>query len=592
MNRTHRCGALGRIHAGHTVTLQGWVHRRRDLGGLVFLDLRDASGRIQLVVEPESSQAFAVAETLRSEWVVEVEGVVAVRPDAPHDVQGVASVEVRVSSATVLSKAETPPIPVADDSQEVGEDLRMRYRYLDLRRPDRVAPLKLRHTLIATLWRVLDREGFLQVETPLLTLSTPEGARDYVVPSRLRPGAFYALPQSPQLFKQLLMIAGTEKYFQIARCFRDEDLRADRQPDFTQLDVEMSFVDVDDILALNEMLLGEVVLATTGTTIETPFRRIPYREAMERYGSDKPDLRFGLPLRRVDDLFAHTAFRGFRGALDAGGAVMTLRLPAHDAASVSRKIIDNLDAVAKVHGAAALGWMRRDGEGFTGPIAKFMDAESEALAGLAPDTGDLLLFVAGPWDTACTALGAVRLALRDLLGLVADDAPFHFAWVTDFPLLASDDDGALTYVHHPFTRPHPDDVHLLDDDPLSVRALAYDLVLDGFEIGGGSLRIYDVEMQRRMFRRLGIDDDTARARFGFFLDALAYGTPPHGGIAWGIDRLAMLLSRSDSLRDVIAFPKNVRGGDPLTNAPGPLSAAQLDEIHLRVVDVDDVEGRA
>ena len=591
MRRTHACGELRRDHAGTSVTLQGWVHRRRDLGGLVFLDLRDHAGRVQVVVEPTSTEAFRVAESLRSEWVVEIDGVVRERPDDQRGDEPTGAVEVAAARVAVLSHAETPPIPVAGaGANEPSEELRMRYRYLDLRRPERMAPLRLRHRVIKSIWDFLDDEGFLQIETPLLTLSTPEGARDYVVPSRIRPGAFYALPQSPQLFKQLLMVGGADRYFQIARCFRDEDLRADRQPDFTQLDLEMSFVDVDDVLSLNERLMAHVVREATGTEIAVPFARLPYREAMDRFGSDKPDLRFGLELTTVDEAFRGTAFRGFASVLDAGGSIKALHLPAASAAGMSRKVLDELEAHAKVHGARAMAWLRRDGDGFKGPIAKFLDAETPALRALAPDDGDLLLLIADRWATACTALGAVRTSLRDRLGLVPGGAPFTFAWVLDFPLLEQDEEsGGWTYMHHPFTRPHPDDLDHLESDPGRVRAQAYDLVLDGFEIGGGSLRIHDLDTQRRMFAALGFTDDEARARFGFFLEALGYGTPPHGGIAWGLDRLVMLLAGAGSLRDVIAFPKNVRGGDPLTGAPSPIDPDQLRELHLRLAPQADAE---
>ncbi len=587
MRRTRPCGALRREHAGTTVVLNGWVHRRRDLGGLIFLDLRDHAGRVQVLVEPGAADAFDVADTLRAEWVIEATGLVRERPEDQRTDDGAGAVEVVAERIEVLAAADTPPIQVAGD-ERASEELRMRYRYLDLRRPDRMEPLRVRHRAIKAIWDFLDAEGFLQVETPLLTLATPEGARDYLVPARVRPGTFYALPQSPQLFKQLLMAGGADRYFQIARCFRDEDLRADRQPDFTQLDLEMSFVEVDDVLELNERLLKEVTHAAVGWNIATPFPRLTHAEAIDRFGSDKPDLRFGYELSDLSDLFAGTAFRGFASALDAGGTVRALRVPSARAGDLSRKALDELEAHAKVHGAKAMAWLRRDGDGFKGPIAKFLEAETPALRDHAPEQSDLLLLIADRRAVACGALGAVRLALRDRLGLVPDDAPPAFAWVVDFPLLEQDEEtGAWTYMHHPFTRPHADDLERLESDPGSVRAEAYDLVLNGFEIGGGSLRIHDRATQDRMFRALGFADAEAEERFGFFLEALRYGVPPHGGIAWGLDRLAMLLAGAPSLRDVIAFPKNVRGGDPLTGAPAPVDAAQLEELGIRLADVPE-----
>ncbi|EYB67690.1 aspartyl-tRNA synthetase [Deinococcus phoenicis] len=575
MKRTSYIGELGQAQVGTTVTLQGWVNRRRDLGGLIFLELRDRSGTVQVQVEPDSA-AFAAADTLRAEYVVEVEGRFQARPEGQRK-GGLADFEVIASRVTVLNAARTPPFEL-EKGEQVAEDIRLKYRYLDLRRPEMQRQLMLRSKAVAAVTAFLDAEGFVQVETPMLTKSTPEGARDFLVPSRLNPGEFYALPQSPQLFKQLLMISGLDRYYQLARCFRDEDLRADRQPDFTQLDMEMSFVTQEDVLEVQERLMAHVFRVVLDTELPLPFPRLSYHEAMDRYGSDKPDLRFDLRFVDVTDLFRGGEFAAFAGA----ETVKVLAAP-----ELTRKQIDELERVAKQNGAKGLAWVRREGDSFTGGISKFVGGQAAALlerSGVQP--GGTLLFAAGDWKKAVTALGAVRLALRDLFNLAADGPQFHAAWVLDFPQLEWDEDsGTWTYMHHPFTAPHPEDIPLFGTDRQGeIRAQAYDLVLNGYEVGGGSIRIHDPAVQAQMFQAIGFSEAEAQEKFGFFLDALEYGTPPHGGIAWGFDRLVMVMAGAGSIREVIAFPKNNRGVDLMAQAPSPVEDAQLAEVGVVVRD--------
>jgi aspartyl-tRNA synthetase len=576
MRRTLYCGNLREQHAGQSVVLEGWVNRRRDLGGLIFLDLRDREGIVQVVVHPDSA-CFTEANQVRSEWVVRIEGMVRQRPTEQINAKiKTGAVEVVAHSLEVLAGAKTPPFPIdaawrGEQDQSVNEEVRLRNRVVDLRRKRLHDNLRLRHKVVAALYRFLDQEGFISIETPYLTRSTPEGARDFLVPSRLEPGHFYALPQSPQLFKQMLMVAGYDRYFQIARCFRDEDLRADRQPDFTQLDLEMSFVTQDDILELNERLAAFVVREATGVEVPLPFPRLTYAEAMNRYGSDKPDLRFDLELQDVTEAFKGGEFRAFAAA----ETVKALVVPS----LLSRKEIDELEALAKAKGAAGLAWAKLENGAFTGGIARFIPPQLQARAGVAE--GQTLLLVAGPWRKTVESLGAVRLELGKRLGLI--EPGFKFLWVVDFPLLEWDEEaGRWTYMHHPFTSPNLDDLPLLETDPGKVRAYAYDFVFNGSEAGGGSIRIHRRDLQERMFAQLGIGPAEAQEKFGFLLEALSYGAPPHGGIAWGLDRFVANLAGEESIREVIAFPKNKEGKEPLTGAPAPVDEAQLSAVGLAV----------
>lgn len=571
--------------AGTVVKLAGWVQRRRDHGGLIFVDLRDRSGIVQVVFNPESidAEGFALAESLRSEYVVAVKGAVVRRmPGMENPAIATGEIEVVAQELEVLNTAATPPFPI-DRRVDVDESLRLRYRYLDLRRPELQENIALRHRVTQTIRTYLDEQGFFEIETPMLTRSTPEGARDYLVPSRVNPGSFFALPQSPQLFKQLLMVAGYERYFQIARCFRDEDLRADRQPEFTQLDLEMSFVDEEDIFALIEGLIVRLFKEAKGIDVPVPFARIPYDEALDRYGSDKPDLRFDLPLVDVSQVVAGSGFRVFAQAVESGGVVKGINA-GQGAGGWPRREIDQLGDFAQKHGAKGLAWIVYGRSEPRSPIAKFLSEEELAAVGeaMGASEGDLLLFVADKKELANDVLGRLRRLLGEKLGLIPEGV-YSFCWIVDWPLLEWDEEAKrFQAMHHPFTSPRSQDIDLLETAPEKAKARAYDLVLNGFELGGGSIRIHQRDVQARLFRALGIDDQAAEEKFGFLLEAFRYGAPPHGGIALGLDRLVMLMAGGDSLRDVIAFPKTQRAMCLMTEAPAPVEEEQLQELHLRL----------
>ena len=581
--RTHYCGKLTSADIGSEVCLMGWVQRRRDHGGLIFIDLRDREGIAQLALDPDrDSTAHAKADKVRNEYVVAVKGVVSPRPEGtvnPNMATG--EVEIEVSELKVLNTSKTPPF-MLDEHVDVAENIRLKHRYLDLRRPILQKNMILRHRVTRTVRNYLDEQGFLEIETPVLTKSTPEGARDYLVPSRVNSGNFFALPQSPQLFKQLLMISGYDRYCQIVKCFRDEDLRADRQPEFTQIDCEMSFVDSDDVMSVMENMIARVFKESIGVEVDTPMARMTYAEAMDRFGVDNPDLRFGLELINLSDIAAGCGFKVFKDAVANGGLVKGIN--AKECARFSRKDLDNLTDFVKIYGAKGLAWVKITADGWQSPIAKFFTPEELEQINQAMDAevGDLLMFVADSATITNEALGRLRGHLGDILGFT-DKNTFKFVWITDFPLLEWDEEAKRhTAVHHPFTAPRDEDIPLLDSDPGKVRAKAYDLVLNGSEIGGGSIRIHDQSVQSKMFSMLGIGTEEAREKFGFLLDALEYGAPPHGGLAFGLDRLVMILTGSDSIRDVIAFPKTQKATCLLSGAPGEVAEKQLQELSIRL----------
>lgn len=584
--RTCYCTELTDADIGKEVTLMGWTNVRRDLGALIFVQLRDRTGLMQVVFNSStlSEEDFARATKIRSEYVLAIRGKLAARTGSmvnPNMKTG--TLEVLVTEFKILSASETPPIEI-DDACKSNEALRLKYRYLDLRRPCMQQNLMMRHRIAFCARQYFSDNGFLEIETPILTKSTPEGARDYLVPSRVHPGTFYALPQSPQLFKQLLMLSGYDRYMQIARCFRDEDLRADRQPDFTQIDLEMSFVEEDDVIAVNEGFLKKLFKETLNVDVQLPLPRLPYAEAMERFGSDKPDTRFGLELCDLSDLARDCGFSVFRQAVENGGSVRCIRVAGHGD-SFSRKEIDALGEFVKTYRAKGLAWINFKQDGLQSPFAKFLtEEEMQAICErIGLQAGDIAFFVADCDDTVFASLGALRLKLADKLNLIAPDQ-YNLLWVTDFPLLEwSEEQNRFVAKHHPFTSPKDDDLEKLSSDPGSVRAKAYDIVLNGVEIGGGSIRIHSAELQQQMFSVLGFTPEQAQERFGFLIDAFRFGPPPHGGLAYGLDRLAMLICGTSNIRDVIAFPKVQNASCPLTGAPDVVDDKQLEELFIRCV---------
>ena len=587
LKRTHRCAELDRANVGEVVTVMGWVQKSRNKGGIIFVDLRDRSGLLQIIFEEADagSENFAKAEKLRAEFVVAVVGRVEARAGGINKNMKTGEIEIRATQLRILSESETPPFPIEENSK-TKEDLRLKYRYLDLRRPDLQRNLRMRSKAAAVIRNFLSEEGFLEIETPILGKSTPEGARDYLVPSRVHPGNFYGLPQSPQLFKQLLMCSGYDRYFQIAKCFRDEDLRADRQPEFTQIDMELSFVDVDDVIEVNERLLARLFKEIIGLDVQLPIPRMTWQEAMDRFGSDKPDTRFGMELQNVSDVVKDCDFAVFKGALEDGGSVRGLN--AKGQGGMPRKKIDALVKFARDYGAKGLAYIAIQEDGTVkSSFAKFMkDEEMSALIqAMGGENGDLLLFVADKNKVVYDVLGALRLELAEKMELIEKNK-FNFLWVTEFPLLEwSEEENRYTAMHHPFTMPMEEDLQYLDSDPGRVRAKAYHIVLNGTEIGGGSVRIFQNHVQEKMFEVLGFEKEDAYERFGFLLNAFKYGVPPHAGLAYGFDRLIMIMAGMDSIRDVIAFPKVKDASCLMTDAPNVVDAVQLKELGIDIQNI-------
>ncbi len=584
MERTHNCGELRKIDEGKEVQLAGWVSRRRDHGGLIFVDMRDRSGLVQVVFDEAAmgAEAFDKAETLRNEFVIGIRGKVRARSaETVNPKMATGEIEIVTSELRILNKAKTPPFYI-QDGVDVDENVRLRYRYLDLRRPEMQQNIILRHRVTKIMRDYLDENGFLEIETPMLCRSTPEGARDFLVPSRLNAGQFYALPQSPQIFKQLLMVSGFEKYFQIVRCFRDEDLRADRQPEFTQLDIETSFLNQENILTLMEGLIKKIFETTLDVKVETPFLRMSWQEAMDRFGTDKPDLRFGMELQDISEYVKGSDFKVFSSVLEKGGQIKVIKVDGY--ANIPRKELDGLVEYVKTYGAKGLAWIQYAEEGIKSPFKKFYSEETfeQIKQATGAETGDLLLVVGDKASVVAQALGELRLEMARRRNLI-DANKLCFLWVVDFPMFEYvEEDKRYKAMHHPFTSPREEDVEFLLTEPEKVKANAYDIVLNGVEVGGGSLRIYQSDLQEKVFEAIGLTKEEARAKFGFLMDAFEYGTPPHGGIAFGLDRLVMLMAQRKSIRDVIAFPKTQSAIDPMSHAPSEVDEKQLRELHIRV----------